>query len=262
MNAVGTNTAISTAEIAMIGLVTSLIACFAASIGDETARDVALDVLDDDDRVVDDDADREHEAEQRQRVQREAEQMHGGERADERHGHGRERNDRRAPRAAGTAATTSTTSSSASNERLHDGVDRLAHEHRRVVDDAVVDALREVLRELRHLGAHLVRDLDRVAAAGPLIDRDRDGLLVVEQRAQRVGARAELDARDVLQARDLAAFAGLDDDVLELFLGDEAALRVDEQLELVPRSAPAARRAGRLRPARSARGSRARRRSP
>ena len=52
------------------------------------------------------------------------------------------------------------------------------------------------------------------------------------QRAQRVGARAELDARDVLQARDLAAVAGLDDDVLELFLGHEAALRVDEQLKL------------------------------
>ena len=34
MNAVGTNTAISTAEIAMIGLVTSLMACLAASIGD------------------------------------------------------------------------------------------------------------------------------------------------------------------------------------------------------------------------------------
>ena len=33
MNAVGTNTAISTAEIAMIGLVTSVIACFAASMG-------------------------------------------------------------------------------------------------------------------------------------------------------------------------------------------------------------------------------------
>ena len=36
-------------------------------------RDVALDVLDDDDRVVDHDADRQHQAEQGQRVEREAE---------------------------------------------------------------------------------------------------------------------------------------------------------------------------------------------
>ena len=35
--------------------------------------DVPLDVLDDDDRVVHDDADRQHEAEERQRVEREAE---------------------------------------------------------------------------------------------------------------------------------------------------------------------------------------------
>ena len=74
MNAVGTNTAHSTSAIAMIGPVTSRIACCVAVARREPVRDVALDVLDHDDRVVDDDADREHEAEQRQRVEREAEQ--------------------------------------------------------------------------------------------------------------------------------------------------------------------------------------------
>ena len=40
--------------------------------------------------------------------------------------------------------------------------------------------------------------------AGRLVDADRDGVLVVEQRAQRVLGRAELDARHVAQARHLA----------------------------------------------------------
>ncbi len=80
MNAVGTNTANSTSAVAMIGLVTSRIAWARRPSGARPLLDVALDVLDDDDRVVDDDADREHEAEQRQRVQREAERVHDGER--------------------------------------------------------------------------------------------------------------------------------------------------------------------------------------
>ena len=42
-------------------------------VGREPGGDVALDVLDDDDRIVDHDADREHQAEQRQVVEREAE---------------------------------------------------------------------------------------------------------------------------------------------------------------------------------------------
>ena len=68
MNAVGTNTATSTSAIAMIGPLTSSIALYVASRGDRPLLDVALDVLDHDDRVVDDDADRQHQAEQRQRV--------------------------------------------------------------------------------------------------------------------------------------------------------------------------------------------------
>ncbi len=63
----------------------------------EAVLDVVLDRLDDDDRVVDDEADREDEAEQRQRVDREAEHRKEDERADERHGHGEQRDQRRAP---------------------------------------------------------------------------------------------------------------------------------------------------------------------
>ena len=63
----------------------------------EPGLDVALDVLDHDDRVVDHDADREHQAEQRQRVDGEAEQQQHGESADDRDGHGEQRDHRGAP---------------------------------------------------------------------------------------------------------------------------------------------------------------------
>ena len=82
----------------MIGLVTSCIALIAASRGGEPflVHD-ALDVLQHDDGVVDHDADGEHHAEERQRVDGVAEQQQAGEGADERHRHRGERDQRRAP---------------------------------------------------------------------------------------------------------------------------------------------------------------------
>ncbi len=59
--------------------------------------DVALDVFHHDDGVVHHDADGQHQAEQRQRVERETEQVHDREGADQRHRHGGQRNDRGAP---------------------------------------------------------------------------------------------------------------------------------------------------------------------
>ena len=58
-----------------------------------------LDVLDDDDGVVDHEPDREHDGEQRQQVQREPEDLHQEDGADERHRDGHERHEHRAERA-------------------------------------------------------------------------------------------------------------------------------------------------------------------
>ena len=85
MKAVGTNTAISTSAMAISAPPTSSMVLCAASLGDMPCVQVALDVLDHDDGVVDHDADRQHQAEQRQRVEREADRRHHREGADQRH---------------------------------------------------------------------------------------------------------------------------------------------------------------------------------
>ena len=71
-------------------------------IGGHACRDVlvlhgALDVFDDDDRVVHHDADRQHQSEEREQVDRESEHRHPEKRADDRDGHGQRRDERRAP---------------------------------------------------------------------------------------------------------------------------------------------------------------------
>ncbi len=221
----------------------------------ETLGDVALDVLDDHDRVVDHDADGEHQPEQAERIDGKTEEVEERERADDRHRHRHQRNDRGAP-----GLQEQDDDEHDERGRLQQGSDdRLdggAHELGGVVDDLVVHALGHGPLDLRHGGAHVVGDLDRVRA-GRGEHADRHGGLVVEQRAQRVFGRAELDARDVAQPRDGAAVA-LEDDFAELLLALQAALRVDRELQIDAVRHPAMRRRCPPRPGRSRRESRAR----
>ena len=71
----GTNTAHSVSAIEISAPPTSSMVTCAASAGRHAALEIALDILHHDDGVVDDDADREHEAEQRQIVQRNSERV-------------------------------------------------------------------------------------------------------------------------------------------------------------------------------------------
>ncbi len=89
--------------------------------------DVPFDVLHHDDGVIDDDADCQHEAEQRQCVQREAEHQHDGERSHQRDGYGHERNDRRAPRLQ-EHHDHHDDEEDGFEQRLNDGSDRVPHE--------------------------------------------------------------------------------------------------------------------------------------
>ena len=127
MNATGTNTEQSTSTIATSALATCRIAWSAARRGGRSSRrHDALDVLDHDDRVVDDDADREHETEQRQHVDRHPEREQAEERADHAHRHGEHRDERRAP---------------ALEEQEHDERHERPSPRRSVITTSLIDAL-------------------------------------------------------------------------------------------------------------------------
>ena len=97
-NATGTNTDSSTRVMAITGPVISAIASLVASGIERSGSllDHALDVLDHHDRVVDHDADRDHQRQQRHGVGGVADHQHHREGADDRHRHGHEGNQRRA----------------------------------------------------------------------------------------------------------------------------------------------------------------------
>ena len=107
---------------------------------------VSLDVLDDDDRVVDDDPDRQNEPEKRKVVQAETERAHRDERPDQRNRRRQERNERRAPTLQ-EQHDDQTDQNDRFEQRVLHRFDGGFNERRRVVRDDVVDTVRELFRE-------------------------------------------------------------------------------------------------------------------
>src|SRR5690606_1620873 len=181
---------------------------------------VPRDVLDHDDRVIDQDPDREREPEQRDHVQREAERGLQDEGGDDRDRE-RERGDhRRLPVV--QEEHDDDDRQDRTQDHLADHVpDRLADRDRVVADDLDVDTGREGSPELFDRGVDLVRDLDGVRARD-LEDVERDGALAVHERERPLLGGPLLDARDVTEPNRLAPTVR-DDDVLEVpDLGDPA----------------------------------------
>src|SRR4029079_6489156 len=111
------------------------------------------------------------------------------------------------------------------DRRLENGVvhlpDRSVDEARGIERDRVVHALRERRLQLLHAGADQVRHLERVRA-GLQGGAHADGLLAVQLVRRVVVQRAELDARDVLEAQHVAGGAGAHHDLAELLRLDQA----------------------------------------
>jgi hypothetical protein len=112
---------------------------------------------------------------------------------------------------------------------LH-GVDGLGDEVGGVVDDVVLQAGGEVLRQVLHRRQDFFGGGERVGA-GALEDQQRHRRALVEITVGVVVLGAELDAADVANARHAAVGIGPDDDVQELALVREAAESLDVQLE-------------------------------
>ena len=213
---------------------------------------VPLDVLDHHDRVIHDDADREHEAEQREIVEREAQRRQHGERADERHGNRDQRDDRRAPVLQEHDHDEHDQQHGLEDGLLHRG-DRLLDELRRVVADLALEPGGKALAQL------VQRRLDR---ARPWRSRSSPGAgrcTIADRGAGRCRScwccsRAPPSSTRAMSCTRTTrpSVAALDDDVAELLGIDEAALRVDDDLEVLARGHRRLRRAGPRPPARSA----------
>lgn len=133
--------------------------------------EMPLDILHHDDGIIDHDADRKHEAEQREIVDREAERGHDRKGTNQRHRNGDDRNDRRPP---------------ALQEHQHDDHDqhhglvnrldqlmhRLRDEFGRIVADIVFETFREFGLQLRHGLGDRVRRGQRIRSR-PLRDGER-----------------------------------------------------------------------------------------
>jgi hypothetical protein len=163
-----------------------------------THLQVPLDVLDDDDRVIHDDADREHQAEEREVVEREAQGDEHGEGADEGNGNRHQRDDGRAP---------VLEKDDHHQHHEHHGLqhralyldDRLLDELGRVVADLALEAGGEACAQRVERGLDRPGGGDRVRA-GALRQDDGDGRAPVVEAVGVVVAAAELDVRDVLDA--------------------------------------------------------------
>ena len=125
--------------------------------------DVFRDPLDDDDRVVDDDADRQDQREQGRQVDRESERRHAGEGADDRDRHRRRRHQRCA-QVLQEDQDDNEHQHAGLPQRLVDLVDRVLDEDRRIVRDAVGQAGRKAARQLLHFRRHDLGHGQRVAS--------------------------------------------------------------------------------------------------
>ena len=170
--------------------------------------------LDDDDGVIHDDSDRQHQCREREEVQREAEDLQEEERTDERHGH-RDGGDERAAEVLQEDIYDDEDEEEGLEERLDDVPDRGVEEVRDVEDVGHLHAGREVLLQLLDLGLDGGDDVVSVGACD-LRDHPRDGGIAVGEGVPAVAEGAQLDLRHVLEADDVARIVGLDDDVLVL----------------------------------------------
>ena len=204
--------------------------CLAAG---DSLFDIARDALDDDDRVVNDDADRQHDSEQRCEIDAEPKRRHRGEGSDDRHGNGCCRDEHRPP-----ILQEDENDDQNQNCGLDQGLinlsDRGSHELRRVIGCHIDKVRREALSEGVHLRLDSVGDRNGIGVRQEG-DADAGSRPAVKIESFAVGLRSELDAADVADSGDLSAVraSGLDDDVLEFGGIVEATFEVERILKIL-----------------------------
>ena len=201
--------------------------------------DHALDVLHHDDGVVDDNADGEHQREQRHGIGRIADEQHHREGADDRDRHRKQRDQRGAPFAQEQEHHHGN-ENDGRHQRANDLLDGRADKDRGVPEHGLSEVARKARREPAHGVANAAGDLDRIGAWG-LVDADRGCRGAVEPAVAILRFGAHLHARHVLDADDGAVGIGAQHDGGEFLRTRQPALGLDVDLDLL--LAPGRRRA-------------------
>ena len=175
--------------------------------------EVAVDVLDDDDRVVDNKSDREHQREQRQQVHGIAEHQHDEEAADQRQ-RDRDRRDQHRARRAEEQEDHDGDDDQRLDQRLDHFIDRIVDVAGRVIGDLAGQAGRKLVDDLREDIAHALDHGQQVRIRCDL-DADEHRLLAVERHLGVVVLGAERDVGHILQTHDGAVLL-LEHELLEL----------------------------------------------
>ena len=186
---------------------------------------MVLDRLDDDDGVVDHQANGKHKAEERKRVDGKSQRRKDDECADERNRNSQQRDERGAP-ALEKNEDDDDHQAKRFKEREHDLVDAGRNRLGGIERNAVGDARRESGGEFLHALVNGSRSLNRIGARELIDGHDAGGRLVVAG-GDSVRLIAELDARDVAQVKNGAIGIGAEDDVAKLLGLDQAALRAN-----------------------------------
>ena len=187
-------------------------------------------IFEHDDRVIDDEADRQHQREQRQCIDRESERIHQAERADQRHRNSDDRN-QRGTQAAQEEKDHEHDQRDRLADRLEHRLDRAIDEHRRVVRDDELHPLRKVLVHLVDFGTHGLRQLERIGDR-LLDDADVKRWIAVVARDHSLIDRTDVGIADIAQPDRVSADVG-DDDAVELFRRLQIRLSDDSELARV-----------------------------
>ena len=188
--------------------------------GGKPAFHVVLDGLDDDDGVVDHDADGEHQAEEREVIDAEAHGQHDAEGADDADRNG-DQGDHGGPPVLEEEQDDDGDEDDGFLEGLVDLLDGLSDEGGGVVADLVGHALGEGFGHLGDAGLDDVGDFEGVGV-GQGEDAEAGGGAAVDAGVDVEVLGAQLDAGDVLEADHAAGGRGAEDDVAELLGSLEA----------------------------------------
>ena len=193
----------------------------------------ALHILDNDDGVVDDERDGEHNRKERDGIGRKSDDVENSDHPDHRDGDGQYGDQGRAP-VLQENIDHQHDKREGDGKGDHDFFDRGGHELGRIEDDFIDDVGGEPLRQALELGPHSLGDLQRVGARR-LIDHHEGRGLSVQLGLRVVAVGAKLDTSHVLHPHHRPLLAGANDDVLELGGSLQAACGDDGQLLLLVR---------------------------